>query len=103
MNKYLKWALQATLALAVIAFAWNLRMKAVAELPPDYDEDDYLRAAQIFKGILNEGDWDALSETNPTPEHPPLASMRNRWNICRYSVPGLPTEYRPEQFPLHWL
>ena len=72
MKKFIKPLLLGLSVMAVMLLAWNLRFKAVQELPADYDEDDYLRAAQIFKRIINEGDWGELSQTNPTPEHPPL-------------------------------
>ncbi|MBN1485214.1 MAG: sugar ABC transporter permease [Chloroflexia bacterium] len=67
------WRLLAILF--VVALALLLRARAVRLLPVDYDEDDYLRAAQQQAAAMRAGDWGALSELNYRPEHPPLAKL----------------------------
>jgi len=59
----------------VAALAGFIRWHALTTLNVDYDEDDYLRAAQQYTTIFRTGDWDALTETNYRPEHPPLAKI----------------------------
>ncbi len=70
------------LAAILIAFlAWNLRIKAAQALPPDADEGIYLSAAAQFAGLMKNGDWAGLLETNPNPEHPPLSKLLFSWAI----------------------
>jgi arabinogalactan oligomer/maltooligosaccharide transport system permease protein len=61
--------------LIVAALAGTIRWHALTTLNVDYDEDDYLRAAQQYTTIIRAGDWDALKETNYRSEHPPLAKI----------------------------
>lgn len=57
------------------ALALGLRLHAVSTLPIDYDEDDYLRAAQEYAGALQAGDLSQLTQQNYRPEHPPLMKL----------------------------
>ncbi len=50
-------------------------MRAVALLPIDYDEDDYLRAAQLYAKIIRDRTWQQLSDVTFNSEHPPLAKL----------------------------
>lgn len=59
----------------VAALAGFIRWHALTTLNVDYDEDDYLRAAQQYTTIFRTGDWDSLTETNYRSEHPPLAKI----------------------------
>ncbi len=59
----------------VVAVAWGLRSRAVNQLGIDYDEDDYLRAAQQYAALIRSGDWAGFLNTNYRPEHPPLAKI----------------------------
>lgn len=59
----------------VIILAWTLRVRAVDRLPIDWDEDDYLRAAQEFSHLMRTSDWRGFLDTNYRPEHPPLAKI----------------------------
>ncbi|HQV69356.1 MAG TPA: sugar ABC transporter permease [Thermoflexales bacterium] len=59
----------------VILLALATRQRAVDLLPIDYDEDDYLRAAQQYQEAIRAGDWARLTELNYRPEHPPLAKL----------------------------
>ncbi len=72
---WLRVALRVAAIVLVTAAAWMLRMRAVELLPIDYDEDDYLRAAQQYQVAIQNGDWGALTRLNYRPEHPPLAKL----------------------------
>lgn len=67
------------LALAVSALAWGLRSYAAQALSIDWDEDDYMRAAQDYATPLQQRDWSglwqALQTRNYRPEHPQLAKL----------------------------
>ena len=64
-------------ALAVTLIALNARFTAVDELPIDYDEDDYLRAGQIYATGIQHGDWSIFTRENYRTEHPPLTKIIN--------------------------
>ncbi|HUW14063.1 MAG TPA: sugar ABC transporter permease [Anaerolineae bacterium] len=61
--------------LAVTALAFMLRLRAVDLLPIDYDEDDYLHAAQHYAQALAAGDWDEIVDYDYNYEHPPLTKL----------------------------
>jgi hypothetical protein len=61
--------------LATVVIAWELRWRAVDELPIDYDEDDYILAAQEYADLIRTGNWLGFTQTNYRPEHPPLAKI----------------------------
>jgi ABC-type sugar transport system permease subunit len=52
--------------------ALGSRLWAVDALPPDYDEDDYLRAGQQYATGIQAGDWGVFLRENYRPEHPQL-------------------------------
>ena len=52
--------------------ALGSRLWAVDALPPDYDEDDYLRAGQQYATGIQTGDWGVFLRENYRPEHPQL-------------------------------
>ena len=61
--------------LAVVILAWAARWQAVALLPIDYDEDDYLSAAQHYAEPIRRGDWQAVIDYRFNYEHPPLSKL----------------------------
>ena len=61
--------------LLVVLVAAGTRVAAVDRLKIDYDEDDYLRAGQLYAEAIRTGDWAAFTDTNYRPEHPPLAKI----------------------------
>src|SRR5678816_855314 len=71
----LRWAGRIAAIIAVVAIAWALRMRAVDKLPIDYDEDDYLRAAQQYAAAIQAGDWAQFTQLNYRTEHPPLSKI----------------------------
>ncbi len=73
--------------LMVLGIAGVLRWRAVNMLPVDYDEDDYLLAAQQYAALFKSGDWKGFTETNYRTEHPPLAKI-----IFGISILPLPEE-----------
>jgi ABC-type sugar transport system permease subunit len=67
--------LRLPLVLLVVAVAAWLRWHAVVNLPVDYDEDDYIRAAQQYTALIRSGDWQGFLQTNYRFEHPPLGKI----------------------------
>jgi hypothetical protein len=61
--------------LSIVWVAWSVRMRAVALLPIDFDEDDYLRAAQLYARVIQDETWQQLPEIKYNSEHPPLAKL----------------------------
>jgi len=61
--------------LLVAALALGLRVRAVQRLPIDYDEDDYLTAAQRYAAALRLGDWHFVVNYDYNFEHPPLTKL----------------------------
>jgi arabinogalactan oligomer/maltooligosaccharide transport system permease protein len=70
---------------AVVALAAALRWRAIERLPIDFDEDDYLRAAQQYAVGLQAGDWSVFTRENYRPEHPPLSKI-----VYGFAIAGLP-------------
>ena len=85
--------------IAVVSLALFLRLRAVELLPIDYDEDDYLRAAQQFATAIQAGDWSAFTQLNYRTEHPPLTKIINGLAIAPLppapEIPDLPTSAPP--------
>lgn len=104
MNKLL----QGTVIIKVLAvilvtiIAWSLRMQAVEKLPIDYDEDDYLRAAQQFAALIRNDDWHGFLETNYRTEHPPLSKILFGIGILNDKearlIPDRPTTAEPDKY-----
>lgn len=61
--------------LIVAAVALALHVRAVERLPIDYDEDDYLAAAQRYAAALRIGDWQWIINYDYNYEHPPLTKL----------------------------
>jgi arabinogalactan oligomer/maltooligosaccharide transport system permease protein len=85
----------------VVTIAWILRWHAVTTLNVDYDEDDYLRAAQQYAALIRSGDWSGFLQTNYRPEHPPLAKIIFGFSILPAGdaplIPDRPTSADPDQ------
>ncbi len=64
-------------AVVVTLIALSARLTAVDQLPIDYDEDDYMRAGQIYATGLQNGDWSVFTRENYRTEHPPLTKIVN--------------------------
>ena len=63
-------------AIVLVALvALSARLIAVERLPPDFDEDDYLRAGQQIATGLQAGDPFVVTRDNYRTEHPPLAKL----------------------------
>jgi arabinogalactan oligomer/maltooligosaccharide transport system permease protein len=108
-RKYLKQTLHILSVLAVILVAGALRLYAVRNLPTDYDEDDYLRAAQEFTTLIRTGNLADLTETNYRPEHPAFNKILFGFALLTELdfplIPDRPTTAQPDQYlpiePLH--
>ncbi len=87
----------AVLVVGVLAF--TLRLRAVDQLPIDFDEDDYLRAGLEYTAIIEDGRWGDLLETNYRPEHPPLQKIAYGVSMLGLSdvpeIPDLPVDAPP--------
>ncbi len=59
----------------VVTLAWALHWRAVTMLPIDFDEDDYLSAAQGYAALVRSGNWAGFMNPDQYPEHPPLAKI----------------------------
>ncbi len=94
-----KRALRIFIVTMVVLLALFLRLRAVERLPIDYDEDDYLRAAQQFATAIQSGNWGAFTQLNYRPEHPPLSKIINGFAIAPLppapEIPDLPTTAPP--------
>lgn len=86
--------------LLVILLGWNLRLNAATYLPVDYDEDDYLRAAQEYAAVIRSGDMSGLMDYNYRTEHPPLLKILYGWAIAGDPevrlIPDRPTTAQPD-------
>jgi ABC-type sugar transport system permease subunit len=106
-SKYTSLLLKVLAVLIVTGIAWALRDRAVNKLPVDYDEDDYLRAAQQFTQLIRTGDWKGFQETNYRQEHPPLAKILFGVSLLSQPeaplVPDRPTSAEPDKFLPHEL
>ena len=78
-------------AIVVVLIALLVRLQAVDRLPIDFDEDDYLRAGQIYATGLRDGDLGIILRENYRPEHPPLTKLVTGLALLRLeSVPEIP-------------
>lgn len=88
--------------IVVTGIAWTLRERAVNRLPVDYDEDDYMRAAQEFTQLIRAGDWAGFQETNYRSEHPSLAKILFGVSLLSApeapTIPDRPTSAEPDKF-----
>ncbi len=87
------------LIIAVTLIAVLLRLRAVELLPIDYDEDDYLRAAQQYATAIQAGHWSDIPQLNYRTEHPPLTKLLNGIAIAPLppapEIPDLPITAPP--------
>src|SRR5512139_180487 len=86
-------------ALVVTLIALSARLTAVDKLPIDYDEDDYLRAGQIYATGIQNGDWGVFTRENYRTEHPPLTKIVNGLVMAPLppapEIPDRPTTAEP--------
>lgn len=96
-------SLSVALALLAVIVAVATRARAVQMLPTDYDEDDYLKAAQQYAAAIQSGDWAAIPDLNYRTEHPPLQKLLFGAAIAGLpateELPDLPTSAGPGSLP----
>ena len=92
------WWLRGLAIVVVTLLALFLRMRAVELLPIDYDEDDYLAAAQRYAAALRVNDWEQISAYEFNYEHPPLSKFLYGVAIVNLP-PGLKIPERPATDP----
>lgn len=104
-SKYLLILLRILVVVVVTSIAWALRQRAVERLPVDYDEDDYLRAAQQFTQLIRTRDWAGFEKTNYRAEHPPLAKIIFGVSLLSAPeaplIPDRPTTAEPDPYLPH--
>src|SRR5262245_4008945 len=61
--------------LLVALLATGLHLRAVSLLPIDFDEDNYLLAAQHYSEDLKAGNWQDIINWDYNFEHPPLTKL----------------------------
>ena len=66
---------RAGLVLVVVVLAIVVRGRAIALLPVDYDEDNYLRAGQQYRAALLTGDWREVLGQTELSEHPAFGKL----------------------------
>jgi len=92
-------SIPAFLVLAVAGIALAARLLAVSQLPVDFDEDDYLRAGQLYATGLTAGDPGVLLRENYRTEHPPLSKIVTGLVLTQQpafpEIPDLPTTAPP--------
>ncbi|MRS05769.1 hypothetical protein EG832_21515, partial [bacterium] len=86
----------------VVGVAGMTRWKAVTTLGIDYDEDDYLRAAQEYTAIFSSGDFVKIFDTNYRPEHPAFAKIVMGLTLLgdqeKPLTPDKPTSAEPNKY-----
>jgi hypothetical protein len=86
--------------LLIVLAAFLLRAYAVANLPVDFDEPVYLRAAQHYAAALRAGDWDEIRNYAYVREHPPLMKLVYALVIAgQPPAPDLPAELDENYIP----
>ena len=100
-RKTLKRLLLIIAAIVVTLIALSARLTAVDKLPIDYDEDDYLRAGQIYATGIQNGDWSVFTRENYRTEHPPLTKIINGLILSTLppapEIPDRPTTADPSR------
>ncbi|GAB4495731.1 MAG: hypothetical protein OHK0052_03990 [Anaerolineales bacterium] len=81
--------LRISLILLVFLIGLSLRLRAADLLPTDYDEDDYLRAALEMSAAIQKDDWQALTQLNYRPEHPPLNKLAFAIPLSQMPAPAI--------------
>ncbi len=85
--------------IAVTAIAVGLRLRAAEQLPIDYDEDDYLGAAQRYAKAINAGDVQEIIDYEFNYEHPPLTKIVYGLSILKLPEAPLIPESPPSASP----
>ena len=85
--------------LAITALALGLRLRAVDQLPIDYDEDDYLGAAQRYAQAIKAGDVREIMDYEFNYEHPPLTKIVYGLSILHLPEEDLIPERPPTASP----
>ncbi len=77
-NQYrINWKVWVRIGLVLSVFMVSLlvRLRAVEFLPSDYDEDDYLRAGQLYAQKIAAGDISGVANLRENYEHPPMTKL----------------------------
>jgi hypothetical protein len=69
-----------------------LRLHYARTMPTDWDEDDYMVPAGMFRRLIDQGDWSNIPDMQQNYEHPPLVKLLYSLTIPEYEVDDVPTE-----------
>ena len=70
-----KVGLRALAVVVIFVLAIFLRLRAAELFPTDFDEDDYLRAGQLYAQHIAAGDIASIVNERENYEHPPLSKL----------------------------
>jgi len=70
-----RWWTRGRIVAAVVILAALLRLWAAWQLPVDYDEPVYVKAALDYADAFRAGDWNAVIDYAGNREHPPLVKL----------------------------
>ncbi len=70
-----RWWTRRRVVVAVVVVAALLRLWAAWQLPVDYDEPVYIKAAFDYAEAMRAGDWNAVIDYAGNREHPPLVKL----------------------------
>ena len=82
------WAIIALITL----FAFALRLHVATIAREDYDEDDYLMAARVFREHINAGEWGDIPNVESVAEHPPLVKLLYSFTLDNSELDDIPED-----------
>jgi hypothetical protein len=75
----MKWtkepAFRITAVITVILMGILLRLVFAVEAPADWDEDDYLSPARVYRELMIAGEYEEIPNVQQNREHPPLVKL----------------------------
>jgi ABC-type sugar transport system permease subunit len=74
--------------LLIVLLALLLRLRAVEQLPIDFDEDDYLLAGQHYARAIRDKDWGEIINYEYNHEHPILVKLT--YGLVLTGLPQIP-------------
>jgi len=109
MRTRLPLLLWVVFALLTAGFALHLRLRAVHQLPVDYDELTYLPAAFRYRDMMAEGRWREILSYRENLEHPPLNKLIYALDLWISGAPEpnwdeleVPDPISPSDRPAFW-
>ncbi len=79
-------------ACGIALLAGVLRLYLADTMLTDWDEDDYLASAGMFRRAMDQGDWDEIAQVKLVSEHPVLVKLLYAASIDRRELGQIPTQ-----------